>query len=66
MSQKMDILDMLAAGEISPAEAEVLLDALPSTKNTGVEARAILEACEQAREACEALKNQCEEHQTAC
>ncbi|MBR5124848.1 MAG: hypothetical protein IKU90_06920, partial [Clostridia bacterium] len=73
MENKLEILKMLEAGEITAPEAEALLEAMePEQDNGNIEAlrdeltslrdecQALKEACEQARADCESLRGECE------
>ena len=73
MENKLEILKMLEAGEITAPEAEALLEAMETerdSENTEAlldelislrdECQALKEACEQARADCESLRGECE------
>ena len=69
MENKLNILKMLEAGEITATEAEALLEALESeqdgTSDTLPDScKAILAACEEIRTQCEAIRSECEGRQS--
>ena len=71
MENKLNILKMLEAGEITAAEAEALLEALESEQDTSSNTlldtcKAVLTACEEVRAQCEAIRSECESLRGEC
>ena len=71
MDNKLNILKMLEAGEITAAEAEALLEALEPeqdrTPDTLLDAcKAVLTACEEVRAQCETIRSECESLRGEC